>query len=247
MDTYDVVTASRLLIEFTNEFSTWYLRLSRERLKSGEQEESGHVFARVLVLLCKLYAPFIPFITETLFQNISDSGVSIHLTDWPKSEDMAAFEDAALELQMQLAQTVTEQALALRKKDNLKVRQPLSTLSVTSLEEKPSDLLLNVVKQEVNIKTIEWSVVSKEEMEKLGHENFIRVALDTTLTPELIAEGKMRESVRDIQDMRKTLGIDVDTWVEAWLPSWPESFEEEIKRRTMCKKLHVGEPKIEVV
>lgn len=246
LDTYDVVTASRLLMEFTNDFSTWYLRLSRERLKSGEHEESEHVFARVIVMLCKLFAPFIPFVTETIFQNISDSGVSLHLTDWPVFEDLKVFVDPKLESEMKLVQTIVEQALAIRKKENIKVRQPLQNISVFSGEEKPDKAMLDVVKQEVNIKDVLWNKVSADECNGDEYANNVCVTMDLKLSPELIAEGKMREAIRTIQDLRKKEQVDVDRHVDAWLPAWPTEWESEIKKKTLVKDLHIGEAKIEL-
>ena len=236
MDTYDVVTASRLLIEFTNEFSTWYLRLSRERLKSGEQEESGHVFARVLVLTCKLFAPFIPFITESIFQNISDGGVSIHLTDWPVFEDLKAFSNEKLEEQMQLVQMATEAAHGVRKDQKLKVRQPLASLTVTTKGESPAEELADVLAKEVNVEKVEW----------LKGDEF-SIDLDTVITPELERKGQMREAIRTIQDLRKNGQVSVDAYVNAWLPAWPEEWEAEIKKKTLVKELQKGEARIVLI
>ncbi|PWU22958.1 isoleucine--tRNA ligase, partial [Candidatus Cerribacteria bacterium 'Amazon FNV 2010 28 9'] len=145
MDAYDLVTATRLLMEFTTSFSTWYLRLSRERLKSGEHEESGAIFARCLVTLCKLFAPFIPFITETIYQNVIPSpparggdtegvgGGSIHWTTWPQFDDMSMFVDEQLEEEMATIALVVEHAHAQRKLKQLKVRQPLASVTVRAV------------------------------------------------------------------------------------------------------------------
>lgn len=237
MDGYDVVTATRLLIEFTQEFSTWYVRLSRERLRSEEQKESAEVFVRCLVMLCKLFAPFIPFLTETIFQNITKSGVSIHLSDWPKYEDISVFVDEFLDQEMQTVQLVVEKAHAARKEAGIKVRQPLPAVHVVSPQEKPSEALLLVLTSEINVKKVSW---------KKG--KVLNVALDTTLTPELIAEGQMREAIRTIQDLRKKMpNLSVSDTVDVWLPQWPEHYTEEIKQKTLVRHLHTGAPKIEKV
>lgn len=236
MDNYDVVMATRSLIDFTSEFSTWYLRLSRERLKAEDQDASGQVFERVLSLLCKLYAPFIPFITETIFQNLSEGNKSIHLADWPKLTDMEVFINSQLEAKMELIMLATESSLAIRKEQGIKVRQPLAKLIVTSGEETPGPELLQVLAGEVNVEKIEWHT---------GKE--FAVELDTTITPELKRKGEMRDAIRVIQDLRKDAQAKLDQEVEIWLPSWPEEFEVEIKKKTLSRHLHQGEAKIELL
>lgn len=236
MDAYDVVTASRLLIDFTNEFSTWYLRLSRERLKDKTHEVSGEVFARVLVLLCKLYAPFIPFITETIFQNISEKNLSIHLTDWPKVEDLQAFEDVKLEREMEIVQMATEAAHAKRREASLKLRQPLANVKITTTDIEVRPELTKVLADEINVESVDWS-----KGDEFG------VVLDTVITPELEQKGKMREAIRVIQDLRKKEKIQIDAKVNAWLPAWPEEWETEIKKKSLVHELKQGEARIEAI
>ncbi|MEP7167665.1 MAG: isoleucine--tRNA ligase [Candidatus Woesebacteria bacterium] len=234
MDAYDVVSASRRLMEFTQEFSTWYVRLSRSRLKEDTYPESKEIFARTLITICKLFASFIPFTTEIIYQSISGSGESIHLTDWPDHKALAAFVDVTLEEQMARIQLVTEKAHAARKDKGIKVRQPLAVLKVFSPGEAPESKLLDVLASEVNVEKIEW---------KVGKD--ILVKLDTKLTPELIEKGQMREVIRQIQDLRKeTPGIAVGTEVDAWLPDWPDAYTDEIRAKTMVRNLSKGEPKI---
>lgn len=235
MDAYDLVSATHDLADFLTEFSTWYLRLSRKRLKLGDHEESGQVFVRVLVLLCKLYAPFIPFITETIFQNITSGELSIHLTDWPDIDSLKVFSDKDLETQMRLIMQATESAHNLRKENQLKVRQPLAKLTVTIPGAEPSAELSKVLGDEINVESVVW-VKGKE----------FSVTLDTTLTPDLVQKGKMREAVRVIQDLRKAGGVRVDQFVDAWLPQWPEVYESEIKKKTLVRSLRVGEARIKL-
>lgn len=235
MEHYDLVTASRSLMDFTQEFSTWYLRLSRERLKSSEYESSGHVFARVMVVLCKLFAPFIPFITESIFQNLSEGGRSIHLTDWPEFKDLEVFLNDELETQMSLVMAATEAAHAVRKEQKLKVRQPLARLQVITTGEPLPQELSQVLADEVNVLKVEWAK---------GEE--FAIDLDTVLTDELKRKGEAREVIRVIQDLRKEAKVRVDQVISAWLPSWPEEYEAEIKKKTLTKELNEGESRIEV-
>ncbi len=233
LDTYDLVSASRDLMEFTTSLSTWYLRMSRERVK--DNSVSGVVLGKVIVTLCQLFAPFIPFITETIYQGITQSGKSIHLTDWPAQKDWANWKDAAVIDEMTAIAQVVEKAHGIRKEKGMKVRQPLSKVIVVSTSPKPSEAVLEILKTEINVKAVEWS------------EGDLAVTLDEVLTPDLIAEGEMREAIRKIQDLRKkTEGLAVSQTINAWLPEWPESYTEEIKTKTLVKSLSKGEARIEV-
>lgn len=237
MDGYDLTNASRTLTEFTTLLSTWYVRLSRERLK--ENGDAREIYKRALVLLCKLFAPFIPFIAETIYQGITESGESLHLADWPEVGDLSALRDEKLEEDMVLTGQIVEKALSIRKLKSLKVRQPLSILHVASEFPAIDASLQELITAEVNVKKIDW--VQKKA-------SLLEVELDTTLTDELIAEGKMRECVRQIQDMRKAdLSIAVGDSVNAWLPNWPTEYTQEIRRRAHVEKLQAGAPKVEKV
>lgn len=237
MDTYDVVGACRLLMDFTTEFSTWYLRLSRERLRSTEVSESSEIYTRVLIILCKLFAPFIPFITESVFQGITDSESSIHLTDYPKISDLEVFIDTALESEMSVIQKVTESAHAQRKEQQIKVRQPLAKVIVSTSDDRPDDSLLEVLQEEINVEAVVW---------EKGAE--LSVSLDTILTDTLRAKGQMREAIRQVQDLRKkTPGLSVDDTIDCWLPAWPEEYAAEIRKKTLIRNLMKGDPRIKRV
>lgn len=237
MDEYDVVTASRLLIEFTQEFSTWYVRLSRERLREDEYPESKEIFGRALVTLAKLFAPLIPFTSELLYQGITQTGESIHLTDWPAEKSLSPFVDAILELSMRQIQIATEKTHAVRKEAGIKVRQPLAKVVVHAPGTVPDKKVLDVFLAEVNVESVEWNVAKE-----------VSVELDTTLTPDLLEKGTVREVIRTIQDMRKeATGVSIADMVDAWLPEWPESHSEEIKAKTRTRILHIGPAKIEKV
>ncbi|MEK7127420.1 MAG: class I tRNA ligase family protein, partial [Patescibacteria group bacterium] len=214
LNKFDAYTASRELENFVNDFSTWYIRRSRDRMTA----EFFSTCYEVLVTLCKLLAPFTPFIAEEMYKNLTDEE-SVHLTDWPKSKKMTI----DLIEQMQLVRTICEQGHAQRKLNNLKVRQPLQKIIID--KDLPLDLL-QLIKDELNIK----EVVKGDKIE-----------LDIKLTPELEAEGKARDLVRDIQDARKAAGTALDEKVVVELPEWPVEFETYIKEKTLAKELVKGE------
>lgn len=231
MNHYDVVKASRSLIEFVQELSTWYVRLSRERLKDHSQpvaKESSQVLAYTLHTLALLFAPLAPFFSEVVHQSLQPDSTSIHLADWP-----VATLDQHPELlsEMQRVRAIVERGHAARRATGVKVRQPLSTLRVDShVLPAVSPELSALIEQELNVKKVEW--VTGDQAEE--------VVFDTVLTPELIAEGQARDLIRQLQNLRKTSGVDVTAQVVATAPEWPAEWEAEIKRKAKLSELRVG-------
>ncbi len=196
LDRYDVPRAVRPYREFIDDLSTWYLRRSRDRMK-GEDEEDKQAALRtlrhVLLELSKVIAPAMPFVAEEMYRNVrkDNDPESVHLASWPevKKPLFGSRKEDALIADMQRVRAVASEALMLRQKANIKVRQPLATLTVT--EALPPTLSI-IVADEVNVKSI---VVGTE------------VKLDTVLTPELIQEGDERAFARAVAEARKTAGF----------------------------------------
>ncbi len=225
MDNYDVVSASRPLMSFAKDFSTWYLRLSRERLRTNK--ESQGVLTYVLRKYCLLMAPFAPFMAERVYQNLPGALDSVHLELWPTAK--AEFISSELESSMEIVMEIVEKGHAERKLKNIRLRQPLSSLEITS-SAKLSVEIINLIKEELNVKAVNL---------KEGSE--LAVSLDTTLTGELVDEGTARDLMRDIQGARKKQGLSPSDAVVVELPSWPQSWEAEIMKKVNAKKLTVGE------
>jgi|CXWL01.1.fsa_nt_gi isoleucyl-tRNA synthetase len=199
LDAYDTIRAVRPLKDFVTDFSTWYVRRSRDRMKEGD-EDAKRALATMRYVFCELsriIAPVMPFIAEEIYQEVKNENdpQSVHLTPWPvRAQKLFAFfkndVDTKLLADMEHVRTLASEALMLRQKANIKVRQPLSTLSV------PVELsaeLAQLLADEVNVKRIEGG--AKE------------IVLDTALTAELIVEGDEREKTRAIADARKTMGL----------------------------------------
>ncbi len=218
MDTYDVVSASRPLMTFAKEFSTWYLRLSRDRLRTSDTSKA--VLGYALKRYCLLMAPFAPFMAERIYQNMPGSTDSVHLELWQTvNKD---FVDLSLESEMDTVMQIVEQGHAARKAVAIRLRQPLTSLTIS---QELSPELLTVLAEELNVKQV--LVGSK-------------FAIDTNLTKELEEEGVARDLMRDIQGARKKLGLSPVDVVSVELPSWPESWTEEIKKKVNASKLSVG-------
>ena len=160
LNSYDITGAALQIEDFTDSLSNWYVRRNRSRYWSEEltDDKIGAYVTlyRVLVTLSKVAAPFVPFITEEIYQNLvvnldSSAEESIHLCNWPKVDEGAINKE--LEKEMDLAYTIVKLGRSARNGANIKNRQPLSSMlvSVASLPKYYGD----IVKDELNVKAIE--------------------------------------------------------------------------------------------
>ena len=200
LESYDVVSAARAFEEFVEEFSNWYVRRARRRFQkpqsAAEKNEAGQTLYQVLLACAKMSAPFIPFLSEEIYLGLKKGRMaeSVHLCDYPEPDKKSI--NKKLEEKMVLAREIVAQALAERASSGIKVRQPLGQLMVKSEKLKAERQLLELIKEEVNVKKIVFDSSLKAE-----------VKLDKKITKELKEEGIARELVRRIQDMRKELGL----------------------------------------
>ena len=288
MDDYEPTQAGRAIEEFVDEhLSNWYVRLSRRRFWKGEYESDKisayQTLYECLEAVTRLMAPIAPFFCDALFNNLNSitkrlKVKSIHHADFPVTNNSAI--DPALEERMQMAQDVTSLILSLRKKVNIKVRQPLQKVLVPVLNpamKKQFEKVEQLVKSEVNIKDVQYLTDTEGFIKKKIKPNFVAlgkrlgpkmkavtnalsqftqedianfekvgsyslrindedlilqlpdvdiisedvpgwmvankgpltVALDVTVTPELINEGNARELVNRIQKIRKESGFEL--------------------------------------
>ena len=235
LDGYDTVGAIDAIKSFVTDFSTWYIRRSRDRVgPTAEDKEDKEAFYQtthlVLMTVCKLMAPITPFLSEAIYRNITDKE-SVHLADWPHFAEASRGRPQLIE-DMILVRKIVEMTLAQRKVAQIKVRQPLSKIIVKSGSNKLNDSLIQLIKDEVNVKEIEMMVVEGQQLS---------VDLDTKITPELEAEGDARGIVRKIQEERKKLETSLDEKVDVSLETWPVEHEEYIKKNALVNELSKGE------
>ncbi|HEY8897577.1 MAG TPA: isoleucine--tRNA ligase [Niastella sp.] len=288
MDDYEPTQAGRAMEEFMDEhLSNWYVRLCRRRFWKGEYEHDKmcayQTLYECLETVLKLMAPISPFFSDALFQNLNavtgrHKVGSVHHADYPVSN--AAAIDTELEERMRLAQDASSLVLSLRKKVNIKVRQPLQKVLVPVLDKHMKgqvELVADLIKSEVNVKEIEYltedngfikkkikpnytmlgkklggkmkavaaalAAFTQEDISKLekdgsislqieneplilqtneveitsedipgwmvANKDVLTVALDVTVTPELVSEGNARELVNRIQKIRKDSGFEL--------------------------------------
>ncbi|SFU82072.1 Isoleucyl-tRNA synthetase [Clostridium sp. DSM 8431] len=161
LDAYDITNAALAIESFTDELSNWYVRRNRARYWSQEltDDKIGAYVTlyRVLVTLSKISAPFVPFITEEIYQNLvvnldNEAPESVHLCTWPVVDETAINKE--LEKEMDLAYTIVKLGRSARNGANIKNRQPLSKIlvSTASLPEYYGDIITD----ELNIKDIDF-------------------------------------------------------------------------------------------
>lgn len=233
MEAYNIPAALSSVLEFIDDMSNWFVRRSRRRFWKSEDDrdklEAYSTLYYVLIYLAKILAPFTPFLAEELYQKMTGAGVvnseipeSVHLLDWPE----AGVIDEAVLTQMAKTREIITAGLAERMKKTeseaqIKVRQPLAKLVYAG--EKLDDFYEQIIMEEVNVKSVEHGEA---------------LALDKTLTPELLEEGKIRELIRFIQAARKKAGLNVDDRIRLMVSmEVPEAYREMLMNEVLAEEL----------
>ncbi len=182
-DAYEPTQAGRAIEDFVDShLSNWYVRLCRRRFWKGEYEHDKicayQTLYECLETLCKLMAPVAPFFADWLFNNLNSvsgrfANESVHHTDFPKVNE--AVIDIDLEKRMQLAQDISSLILSLRKKVNLKVRQPLQKVFIPAMDatmEARIKKVEDIIKAETNIKEVDVLGAENDFIKKKAKANF---------------------------------------------------------------------------
>ena len=228
LEEYNLVNATRLVEPFVNDLSRWYIRQSRDRFVNGDQPALQTLW-QVLVQFSLSAAPIIPFITEYFWQNLvvpidSTKSESIHLEFYPQTKPV----DPKITNDMFLVQQICEQGNMIRKTNQISTRQPLSLLTVSSSQDlKLNQDLIDIIKNEINVKDINFVKSGKN----------LTIDLDTNITPVLKAEGDARDIVRQVQNLRKEMNLNLKDKIKIYLPDWPSDFETEIKSKTLAESI----------
>jgi isoleucyl-tRNA synthetase len=151
MDRYDIAGACERVRGFCDVLTNWYVRRSRDRFWVGKQNAIDTLHT-VLELTCRLAAPLLPLTTEAIWRGLTGQR-SVHLTDWPDPTGLP--QDHDLVASMNRVRQVVSTALSLRKARGLRVRQPLSRLTVAAPDAMSLAPLLDLIRDEVNVKTVE--------------------------------------------------------------------------------------------
>ena len=233
MEKYKLVEAARPILEYVNDFSTWYIRRSRDRFKDGSVS-AIETTKRALEELAKVMAPFTPFLAEWIWKEIGYTN-SVHLEDWSEADELSAKEDSII-IKMNEVRKVVEKAHAARDEASMKVRQPLASLSIKS---NISEDYFTILEEEVNVKKIIIDESLKSD-----------VVLDTKLTPELEQEGLLRDIVRQINYLRKKSGLTIEDRVNLLYLSDDNlvkdvfnKFSDELSKQVLADSIKEGEDK----
>jgi isoleucyl-tRNA synthetase len=247
MDDYEPTLAGRAIETFVDEhLSNWYVRLSRRRFWKGEYG-NDKVSAYQTLYLCletimKLSAPISPFFTDTVFRNLNavtgkTDQISVHHTDFPVANE--AWIDKALEERMFMAQELSSLVLSIRKKVNIRVRQPLQKILIPVTGSSMQDQLKKVeelILAEVNVKEMQYLPADNDFIRKRIKANFVILgkklgsrmktaatqiaslsqdairSLETTGSMQLNIEGELFEISREEVDIQSE---DVQGWMVA--------------------------------
>lgn len=241
---YEPTRAARAIQVFVDEYlSNWYVRLSRRRFWKGaytdDKISAYQTLCRCLEVIAQLISPIAPFYADRLFNDLNTvtgryKNVSVHLTDFPEAE--SAFIDSVLEERMEMAQKISSMILALRKKVNIRVRQPLARVLIPVTEEKSRTQIESVkslILAEVNVKNIEFITDTSGILVKKIRPNFkvlgkkagammkdLAAAIATLGQKEIASFEKEGQYMLSLADKEFTLtGEDVEILSED-IPGW---------------------------
>jgi isoleucyl-tRNA synthetase len=211
MDEYNLPDAIGPVLPFIEDASNWYVRRSRRRFWKSEDDndknEAYKTLHYVLLKLSVILAPFTPFLAEELYQKMGGGNESVHLLDWPTNYA----KDELVVSEMETVREYVNQGLSLRAKSGIKVRQPLTSVTIPSLGTFVD--FESILIEELNVKQV---IVGDE------------VLLDFEITPELKREGLIREVIRFVQSARKDAGLNVDDRIKLGLLTGDEELKNAI-------------------
>lgn len=230
MECYEIDKATKTFDLFVDDFSTWYLRRSRDRLKDGDTDAKKTLYY-VLKTIAKLLAPFAPFTAEDIWQKLKTNSneISVHLAEWPKAQVV----DEKILSEMAIVREICTEGNALRKKLNIAVKQPLASFTV---EGELSNTYFEIIMDELNVKQI------------LSGNEF---SYDTEITAELKREGNYRELVRALQDLRKETGLTPDDVIKLKISANAQDliagFENDLKKTVQISAIEFTDGQNEII
>ncbi|WP_172918011.1 isoleucine--tRNA ligase [Capnocytophaga canis] len=211
---YEPTRATRLISDFVQEnLSNWYVRLCRRRFWKGEYEEDKisayQTLYTCLLNVAKLMAPVAPFYAEVLYRDLvsgtqKETAESVHLTIFPTTDK--SFIDRSLESKMEKAQNISSLVLSLRKKEMIKVRQPLQKIMIpvsNEVEKREIEAVADLIKSEVNVKEIELLEDASGILVKQIKPNFKTLGPRFGKDMKLVVAAVQQFTQEDIQSIEK--------------------------------------------
>ena len=221
---YELPRATRPLVELIDDLSNWYIRQSRKRFwKSENDQDKTQAFETLhwaLVTICKLLAPWAPFMSDYLYQSltigIKGAKKSVHLEDWPELADLEIGVSDVIGVMETVRQAVKE-GLSQRAAAGIKVRQPLSEAKLVLSRLLPNEAL-EIISNELNVKKVD---------QVKGNETVVE--LNIKITQELREEGLARDIIRQVQTARKEAGLNVEDRINLAFVGGSNILEDAIK------------------
>ena len=262
MNVYNIPRALEGVLPFLDDASNWFVRRSRRRFWKSENGtdklQAYQTLHYVLSYLALILAPFVPFLAEELWGKMVGDG-SVHLKDWPEAGEI----DEEILSKMDATRMIISMGMMQRMQDDefgkIKIRQPLPYVEIDSsanLDEAYNDM----IKEELNVKEIKLIRGNIKSPLDNGYHiiitaNFsVTARLNKVITPELRAEGLMREIIRHIQAARKKADLNVDDRIELNFISENtevldafKKFEQEISKEVLATKAEISENELDFV
>ena len=238
LSTFEPKQAAVSIEEFVQDLSLWYIRRSRNRVGPSATDASDklsfytttqNIFKNLSIIM----SPFLPFMSEEIYTTLTGNE-SVHLESWPTLDGAI---DEKLISDMMIVRQMVEVGHRLRKEHQMKVRQPLA--SVTVHIPKGSQILHKdfesayklLISEELNVKEVILNISTEEEMV---------VIYDLEISKELQQEGDMRDLIRKIQNIRKKLGVGMSDSIIITIEDKFQPFEESIKSQVQASKIMYG-------
>ncbi len=215
-DAYEPTNAARAISDFVqSDLSNWYVRLSRKRFWGGnfdtDKIAAYQTLYTCLDTVARLMAPVAPFFADRLFRDLNETPESVHLADFPVYNE--ADVDAALEHRMDVAQRLTSLVLSLRKKANIKVRQPLAKMLVPAVDAEAAAIIeavADIVKTEVNVKELQVVAPDNEVFVKRVDPDFKKLGPKFGKLMKQAAALIKAFSAEQIRTLEREGGIDLE-------------------------------------
>ncbi len=218
LEEYDLNKATKLIVPFLNDdLSNWYIRSNRRRFWDSDLTKSKKsvylTTYEILVTLCKLCAPITPFLTEEIYQKLT-SEESVHLAEYPKADENLINDE--VEKQMDLIRDICSLGRFAREEAKIKVRQPIRKLILAKSSEETIGNLLPIIKEELNVKEVEFKEDMSEYLDYIVKPNF--KILGKTLGPKIkqlqkILEQLPKEEVKSLQEESITINLEGEDFI----------------------------------
>jgi len=241
---YNAKDAALEIEKFVNELSTWYIRRSRDRVwlnseDKKDKEDFYQTLNYVLVNLSLIISPFMPYISEEIYTNLTGQD-SVHLANWPVISKSVISESVSQ--QMDLVRKVAEAGHAKRKEMKIKVRLPLAKLEVNldGNYSQVSDEIWDLVLKELNIKNIVVKINHPKGDRPLVEIRYPKKEVKVS-QEQLKKEGELRELLRQIQGQRKKLGLKPTDRITLTVPRQFLEHKSYLLKKVMAKKIIAGD------